>query len=74
MVLNRSIFGICYYHDEDDVDDDDAFENHIQLVFTLLLFKFIDRLKNLAVFSDYFLSLIYIQSTGEILSEKKMEY
>ncbi len=72
MVLNGSIFGICDYHDEDDVDDDDAFKNHIQLVFTVLLFKFIDRLKNLAVFSDYFLSLVYRQSTGGILIEKKL--
>ena len=53
LVLDGSIFGICKLpHNEN------SFVNHIQVVFIVLLFKFFDRLKNLAVFSNYFLSLI----------------
>jgi len=58
VILNCEI---CYYEsDQDDEPDSNAFANHIQITLIIILYRFFDRIKNLAVFSTTFLQSIYV--------------
>jgi len=62
VVLNCEVCNYICYDDGEDGDDeedgDNRIFNHIYLTLIVLLYKLFDKIKNLAVFSSYFLSII----------------
>ncbi len=71
VILNCEI---CYYEsDQDDELDSNAFANHIQITLIIILYRFFDRIKNLAVFSTTFLQLIYVGIYRYTLNEAKTD-
>ncbi len=71
VILNCEI--CCYESDQDDESDSDAFANHIQITLIIILYRFFDRIKSLAVFSTTFLQLIYVGIYRYTLNDSKRD-